>query len=308
MRKTTLFTFAKPSENATMFSHRIARFVSEETGLPIHWNDDVRTQRPDVLVLFAGGVAFCSHLASIAEVIERAPRIVWVCNDHMTRVPTPDGKGQSPFRRAFALRKKRGLPHVDYWSTVREHAESTPGGQLVCWNKLAYDPIDQPPELRSAALIYYGSYRRDRLAVLDELFSRPRVRTVISNASGRFEERYPLCEHVGSLERPLSRSLQAYGSGLYVEDADVTHGKWRVPPACRFYEMLGAGLPIVVHSDGVVTLSDAGYDVTQYTCRTPSGVAELVRRRREIAEAQRTWRRDYRAEVREDLRRAVRTL
>jgi hypothetical protein len=302
--KITLFTFVKPSATATMSTHRNSMFTAKELGLTLHWNSDVAKERPDLLVIFAGGMPFCQHLEALAKVVARVPRIVWACNDHTTRVPSPDSKGMSPFRRAFARRARAGLPHVDYWSTVLEHSKRTPRSCLVNWNALAYDPVPLQKDLPQS-IIYYGSYRRDRLEILDAYLKKPVVQTTVSNASGRFEERYPKCRHVGSLPRPLSAALRAYGAGLYVDDAEVAAGKWSPPPANRFYEMLGAGMPMFIHP-GARSLAQNGFDISPYVCEDAEQAGRMLRNRVRIAREQTVlWRRNYVEETRQGLLRAL---
>lgn len=308
--RATLATFVPPSDTATMFAHRISRFISEELKLPIVHGKELAREKPDVLLLCAGGVAFCSYLEAVGAVVQRAQRVVWICNDHMTRVPSATGKGESPFRRAFQVRHEKRLPYVDFWSTVQQHADFSKLSSLVCWNKLAYRPPIDAPSQRPRSLVYYGSFRENRLDVLDQYLAEPIVPTYVSNASGRFAERYAMCNHLPSLpQATLIQELSRYGAGLYVEDESTSDGTFSEPPACRFFEMLSAGLPMIFQPEAASgTMARAGFDASQYVARNAREVGRLMSRCREMAAAQQKWRRDFRAEVRDDLHKAWRKM
>jgi hypothetical protein len=212
---------------------------------------------------------------------------VWIQNDYTVVPPIADGDAQSPFRRAFVERRKRGLPHLDFWTTCEKLAKVTPASRLINWNALSWEPVERRPS--NSHVLYYGSHRAGRAQYFDRYLKTPRVDFVVSSPSKKFEK------YAGprvSLTKPMTENLieqiGTFAAGLYLEDRK-SHSEYHSPPN-RFYEMLSAGLPIIFQPECGSTLRRAGYDPAPYSASTSLEVERLFARREEIGEEQRaTW-------------------
>ena len=143
--KTAIFTFSKPTASSMVAGNHIARFLSVALQTEIYWDDQIN-QKWDVLYIVGGAFAFCKHLAAIGGAVEKAKRIIWVQNDYTIIPPKPESQAESPFRAAFRNRRNRGLPDMDYWTTIKKNATATPRSHYINFNQLTYDPL-QPAAL-----------------------------------------------------------------------------------------------------------------------------------------------------------------
>jgi hypothetical protein len=298
--KTKIFAFIKPSETATMFSHKMAMFVSQQLDEPVIWDDSIAKADMDNLIIIGGGIVFCSHLPALAKAVLRAEKVVYCTNDYKTtKIPASDNTAKSPFRAAFRKRHKQGMSAPLVWSTLQE------ADAYVNWNALAWEPNFEWNEKRPKNLIYHGSWRRNRIEVFDLFFSNPKIPTVISNHTNRFQERYPKCEHIGSITPDIVGELTQFGLGLYLKDPQSEVE----PPACRFYEMLSAGLPMVFHKPCLAMFEKAGYTLHKDELVTSStDIPKVMKRRVELAYLQKRWRSDYRNHVTKQFQKAMRSL
>jgi hypothetical protein len=289
MKKAAIFSFVKVSDKSMVASVRVARYVAQLLGVPLIDNGDIAKAAPEVLIIINGAFAFCSCLEELGTAVQKAKKIVWVQQDYTIIPPINDGNATSPFRRAFTLRRERGLDHIHMWSTVPEKI-TTALGHYCNWNCLTLDDADDATvaKRREGAdddLFYYGSFRSGRVKDFDRYFIDPRLETQISSPSKKFAERYPQCGHHGKIEGSFYHELGQHGLGLYVED------KWShshfCSPANRFYEMLSAGLPMVFQPECGSMLRKAGYDPAPYYCDGARKVPELMKRREAIGAEQR---------------------
>jgi hypothetical protein len=184
------------------------------------------------------------------------------------------------------------------WSTLQE------ADAYVNWNALAWEPNFEWTE-KPKNLIYHGSWRKNRIEVFDLFFKDPKVPTVISNHTNRFMERYPKCEHIGSITPDIVGELAQFGMGLYLKDPQSEIE----PPACRFYEMLSAGLPMVFHKPCVAMFEKAGYTINEDEVVLDStDIPKRIKRRIELANGQQRWRKDYRKDITSQFKKAMRGL
>lgn len=297
--RAAIFSFVKVSETSMVASVRIARFISEHFGIPIYTDERVAEQNLDLLIIVNGAYGFSKHLASLAEIVLRAKRVVWVQNDFTIVPPKNDSNGVSPFRAAFRDREKiRGLPHMDFWTTCEDWQSFTPNSRYVNWNALTFDENYSPKVItkrRQTAvnnLLYYGSYRAgggksSRERYFDRYFADPKVSTTISSPAKQFKEKYlsPKIQHMGAINLDFFNMLGTAGLGLYIEDR-MSHEKFH-SPANRFYEMLSAGLPMVFQPEAQSMMRRAGYDVEPYVAHSALSLPKLMAKREEIGQQQR---------------------
>jgi hypothetical protein len=304
----TLFTFVPPSPTSKATGHTIARFVEKTLRVPLAWQPDQVADDTEVLGLMPGASAYCNCREELAEIIHRVPRVVWIQDDYTQRPPAIDSAAESPWRAAFRVRAERGLPGVDYWTTVKPNVVHSPDSTYVNWNSLGYEEMPPHEYVTRRTLFYYGVWRPGRKKFADRYFLTPDVETIISSKPGNeYSQRYAKCEHVPIMKRPeLLATLRSHGLGLVLEDENSTR-LWNSPPR-RFYEMLSASLPMVFMPESVENMQKYGYDVAEFVAQDAKNVWDLMKRRRRILEKQAEWRRDYVAETRKQLRSAARKI
>lgn len=296
-----LFSFMKPSPDSMVASNRVARYVSGYLDVPIEWGPSIAETKSDVLFIVNGAFAFCKCLPEIGAAVQKAKHVVWIQQDYTIVPPKEVSEAQSPFRYAFAWRKKQGLPGIHYWSTVKDNTNSALGA-YVNWNMLTYEPT----VLRDYKVkrgVYYGSYRVHRETYFRRFFTDPSIPLTISSPSDKFQK-YQNVHLEGPWKGNLISTLSEYALGLYLEDRK-SHEQFH-SPANRFYEMLSAGLPMVFQEESVPMLAQAGYDVTPYVVRDGKDLKRFLKLRGELQAAQaRDWRRSYRDELNKQVAAAV---
>ena len=297
--KAAVFSFTKPSLTATLASGRVALYLSELLGLPMFYDERVADETYDILFLVNGPTAFCGCLAAVGAASLAAKRVVWVQNDYTCVPPLVDSSAESPYRKAFQDRAKRGQPAIDYWTTVMKNVASTDGSAYINWNSLSYEPlpiVDLPSATARDDLFYYGSYRVNRVDMFDRYLAKScPVPVTISSPSKKFAARYPHAKMLGAVPHDqLIAEIGSHGLGLYIEDTK-SHSEFH-SPAARFYEMLGAGLPMVFQPEAVKMLRQAGFDSVRYYVVDKLKRLELfMRDRTAIAEEQQAlWAKPYR--------------
>jgi hypothetical protein len=309
-----IFNFTKPTDGSTVASNRIANFLAKELKLPLFWDGEVAKEKLDTLIIVNGAFAFCDCLPALGVAIEFAKRIIWVQQDYTIVPPKAESNANSPFRKAFRERRAAGLPDMDWWTTIKSNSALTPRSDYVNWNSLTYTPLDDDlrKKWRSGArqdVFYYGAFRIGRASAFDRYFTKDcPVPITIYSTSKKFRERYEGAAN-GQIEFgekivDFAPTLCKHGLGLYIED-DKSHVQFH-SPANRFYEMLGAGLPMVFQPECRIMLKEAGIDVPDaHVASAPWDFPKLMRRRAEIGAQQRElWHANYR----QQLTRRVRTL
>lgn len=288
--KAAIFSFVKVSPKSMVASVRVAQYVQRLLGVPLIDDGTIAQAKPRLLIIINGAFAFCSCLEELGTAVQAARKVVWIQQDYTIVPPINDGSATSPFRRAFTLRRERGLDHLHLWTTVPEKIAPGTLGTYCNWNCLTLDTADDwiVAKRRAQAgndLYYYGSYRAGRVKDFDRFFIDPKLETHISSPSKKFAERYPQCGHHGKIEGDFYAQLGLHGMGLYIEDR-WSH-KHYCSPANRFYEMLSAGLPMLFQPECASMLRRAGYDPAPYTADGARKVPALMAKRETIGEEQR---------------------
>jgi len=300
--KAALFNFIKPSRTATIMSSHLAFFVSETLNIPLLYNDDIADTPLDVLMIQEGPYAFCSHLPALAKAIRDAKRVLWIQIDYTLIPPKISEKAQSPFRKAWRLRRKDGKPHMDLWTTVEDRANDTPLSRYVNWNSMTYQPLDAAfrTRLRRKAerdLFYYGAYRKGRIEYFHRYFDECPVPVTISGAKKEWKENWP---HVnvtpamvrGNNSEDMYANLASHGLGLYLGDKR-SHKEFHSPPN-RFYEMLAAGLPMVFQPEAIPAMEHYGFACGDYAIEKPSDIVRMMSHREDVGTQQRKmWDKPY---------------
>lgn len=306
--KTAVFNFSKPSITGTIASNRIAHFLAKTVNAPLIWDESIDNGKLDVLFLINGSFQFCKCLAAISSAILKADRIVWIQNDYNILPPKSVSNAESNFRKAFVTRRLKGKPDMIFWSTVRATAD-----EYINWNSLTYEPLpsNERAMLRKKAskdLLYYGAFRQNRAALFDRYFTDCPVPVTISSGADGFAKYASSAQIIPAIPRAeFYHVLASHGLGLYVEDKKSSiefHS-----PANRFYEMLSAGLPMIFQPEAVQMMQVAGFDVTPYVIHTLQDIARFMRKRDDIAHAQRAeWHTHYASKLRIAVRSAYNRL
>lgn len=299
-----IFTFVKPSETATMSTHRVSKFIGEQLDMPLTWDESISRQDLDTLIIVSGGAVFSQCRDHLGLAVLRSRRVIFCVGDHRSKLPGETSTAQTMYRKAFRLRAKRGMRPVDYWSIVESHGDRTPSSRYINWNMISWRPMFGWKGGKT--LLYYGSWRAERVPTFDVWFSKPYRPTRLLNNSGRFEEKYPHCQHAKSPTYPfLHEEIEKAGLGLYIQDPS-SHKEFEAPPF-RFYEMLGAGLPIAFDAQCTSMMKHAGYDVSPFSAEGPADIGAMMKRNKNIAIEQQEWRRDYQKEIKKQFAEAVRS-
>lgn len=306
--KVAMFSFMRLFEGSIIPTVQIAKLLRDELRLPVATDKQHLDELPkdlDLFIMINGAFAYCKCLYELSEVVSTARRLVWVQNDYTIIPPRPDSGAESPFRKAFRVRRERGLPDMDFWTTCahdKMHTPMTPLSSRVNWNCLTMDAPRTAEELAmrrmhaSNTLLYYGCFRDGRREGFDRFFRSPEVDVMISAPPGpqatapdkMFRKHYPRCKTIAPIDTKFHATLASHGLGLYLQDKK-SHSEDHSPPN-RFYEMLSAGLPIVFQREAGTAMRRGGYNPDPYAVHTSLEVKRAMMRRLEIGDQQtREW-------------------
>lgn len=298
--KAKIFSFVRVSEHSNVASVRIAQYLRDTLGLELCWDESISGQY-DILIIINGAYAFAGSgvLESLAVAIENSEQVVWVQNDYTVIPPKDESGAESPFRKAFRNRHDSGKSAINYWTTCK--LMSYPGraksGHIVGdksaymnWNALTFTKTNHKPfsdRLLRDVLVYYGSFRKDRVPYFHRYFANPTVSTLISDLSGRgkFEDAFQslYVTHESKFD-DVGDFIGECGLGLYLEDKK-SHVEFH-SPANRFYEMLGAGLPMVFQPECMNMMKQAGYDLGGHILWNVNEAPEMMAKKEELYEVQ----------------------
>lgn len=282
--KSAIFSLLPVKERSTIASVRIGRWLSDLLDIPLYDSDRILEERSlDRLFIINGSTLYCKYLEALSQSVTSASEVYWVQNDYTLPPPKSHSDAQSPFRKAFADRKL--VPH--YWTTCEQNASLTIKSRYVNWNVLGFNQTAHKAALTTVKGLYYGAYRDGREGAFEAIYAAfAGLPLSISSTSLKFPENLL----IPPFRDDLYGSLSEFGVGIYAQDKKSIEGK--TSPATRFYEMLSVGLPMTFLPDCVKTLSEYGYDVSPYVM-TKDKIGELIFNRKNIAEAQQKWVKDF---------------
>lgn len=288
----------KPDSDAPTM--RIARFVSEQLGLPLIHDVPSATKhvraRFDVLFVMFGILKFSEHREQALEIYSRAKRVIRLENDYLFK---PDSR----FKK---------LQPYEVWSTV-PHSVQESGGLYINWNQLTWDNTFEPHGWpRHAGLLYYGAYKEEQRAAQIKAYYGPQVPYPVTfSANPRNKAKFAALNPQARLVPKLTHSeIAAYAATVYLED-EYSHAMY-CSMANRFYECLHLGVAMFFDLQTMRTLQDAGYykdAFPAWVVRNHYAVERLLPRARSIAAAQRAvWHRNYYALLCRELAAAATTV
>lgn len=246
------------NETSSLINPSIAMFIAETLKLPALWRaEDIKGLEVETVIVVNGLGQFCKARKEIGDAIARCKKFVWVMNDYFVQFPRPHSTGSSELLDGVKRGMKRGM-EFSYWSTVPKAAAMTPTSRYVNWNAVAHHPERFDPNWNwekhaQRRIIYYGSMRPGRLETFNRFFKDGKVPVTVSSqerAHPNWRARYPHLTLIPALERPLEIALRDYGMGLYLQE----ECKLYESPANRFYEMLGARIPIIFQPEAQLRL------------------------------------------------------
>ena len=318
--KAAVFCFNPLTEHTSTINPLLARYISDTLKIPAFDDSTIEDYAPDVLLIVNGIAHFNKHREALARAIAKCQTMVWVQNDCLLEKP-PKGESvaESPLHNSFRqLRGKGGEIH--FWSTVTRFGQRTKHSHYLNLNQLAFRPLPEIvlTEKRGKVVpcvFYYGGWRPERTEVMDHYFNTDGLSKmpVVVSTNARFTDkwmsRWPDIRMVPAIDHTqLEATLATCGLGLVLE-SPIAKREFISPPT-RFYEMLGAGLPMIFEPESVTMFREAGFDIRKYTCAGPHEYEAFYRKRETIrAEQHVLWGlRDYRAEVAIDLKRFYKSL
>lgn len=259
--KDVVIHLTKCSYKSTVASIRIARWLSDLLDLQlIDSGGHVGDYR--IVFIVNSGSAFCDFLPEVAEIVSRCKRMVWVQNDYTIYPPTQVRK----------VMNERPDLIVERWSTVPTYPERysklkiwtrlpLQTTEYINWNKLTYKDLPTRPVLERG-LFYYGAFRQDRAELFETYFGMEAEYPIIISASKKAEKKFFdlnfVINFVGPMKN-LQEDIQRYECTLYIEDGESNDIYCSL--ANRFYECLGARIPILFDSNSRPTMETAGYNL-----------------------------------------------
>lgn len=286
------------SEDSISTGVRLVKYLSEFFDCPFIHNQKTALaymDTYDVLFVKYGILAFCDYRKELFEIYKKAKRIIAIEEDYTM---TPD----------YRLTKLN--PSLEVWTTLPWRAEEI-GGVYINWNRMTFqwDAKWQRAQLPSPALYglgYYGAYRPDRVEFFEKYFVNTPYTVYVSSFQRNHLKWRDLNSEI-KIFAPFKnrKQISCFQSVLYIEDKfSNTH---YCSPANRFYECLSVGVPMLFDKSCIGTFKKAGMDISQFTVDSQRDVVRALKRTKEISAEQRSlWFRNYKEELFEDVKQAVR--
>lgn len=252
----------KCAEKTTIASARVAKFLAKELGADLIDTLGAWAERPwpkyhrIYYVNSMGRYAPKEFLFAIAELVRHCHSFIYIQNDYTVQ---PVSQVQK------VLRDELGMSHAQPFETTPPYMWTNipgnvhgPGSAYVNWNLLTWSPVQIQHE-RIPGLMYYGSFRKDRVKYFEKYLGPDTSYPVHVSASPvnqkKFLELNPdiICHKPWRTYEELGR----FQATIYIEDEHIhTHYN---SPANRFYECLSAGVPMFFDETVRNTLAQAGY-------------------------------------------------
>jgi hypothetical protein len=292
-----IFSFNRPTKRGAVPSSMVAQRMSQVLKIPHYYDpaDMPAVKVWDVLFLINGSVGFSTHLETLAPMILKARRVVWVQTDYTNAIPLSNGNAQSPFRRAFVERVEKGRPEMDVWTSVFCNQERTPLSALINWNLVAAPPAAAmlpPKPAKALTLHYYGYFRPERIRSFDKYFVNvPGVEVRVNTPSeAKYKTRYP---HITvdptmpmhTADGPAILNAQAFG--IYLTDKETP--KSAAFPYQRFYEVISSGTALLFEPEACIPAKTMGFDASPYVLHDTADLPTWTRKRSRIIKEQQEW-------------------
>lgn len=302
-----IVSLLKVDSKSTLASLRIARFLSETLKLPIKDSGNGVIDKHRFLFIVNGPPAFCNWREEIAAMVKKCEAVVWVNNDYTIAPPSQVGK---VMRERGWVNDKGHIKSPIVWSTISDKVTRR-FDEYINWNQLTYDP---KPIMRDkdARVFYYGAYRVGREDLFKTYFGKNGKYPVDISCSLPAGKRFALLNSKASIHPPFKSLYDEFGRvgcSIYIEDkySNIHY----CSPANRFYECLGAGIPVLMDASSLWTFQQAGMkdmenwlvcdskDVLEFMSASPYAIAK---------EQRKLFDQDYVGDLRMKIRKAYRGL
>lgn len=245
-------------------------------------------------------------LEALIKAANNAERVIWLAHDAAANPSKTDE--QEVFYKSIAQRyhghkRLRKKAPIDFWSTFEYF--TIPGGQWgrkiefgpyskwINLNALAFcdETFKEPADRKyGGVLIHYGPVQRVcnygnfvRKSRVPTCFASDDYRKIQAKLTGR-----KLIWMSAPPERMLADVLSDFGAGLYLEGDRLM--ALRRYPGRRFYEMLSAGLAVLVQAGARSAFDQCAFDsLDDYSVSNGPEVESIMTRRFQIATEQRRW-------------------
>lgn len=274
------------SENTTLASARIARFLSCKFHIPlVDMNTKSKLEKKYEYVFLVNanfGFSRGGNFLPIAiDYLKTCKYPIYVNNDY---VLTPPGQIMKEFRPRKWI----------FWSTV----PTTQGINIkktcyVNWNQLTYE--SEALGLKDNYLekcIYWGAFRKKRSKYFEQFLNTNKVTiSTTSRARKQFEGACPRAKIIDPFKN-LYKSISKYACTLYLEDDTSGHRKY-CSPANRFYEALTARVPMFFQPESVRNMKEAGFDVEPFVVNNVKELKENIETASIAWDDQQEWRKNF---------------
>ena len=312
--RAAVFNLTSLNPGALNCNSLIALYLSKTLKIPV-WGDSVdrvtklrggeqlRQYKPDVLFIINGLMHHCHCKEELAETIRGAKQVIYVINDYHLEKPSHNTQSTaSPVLIAIKESLSRGM-QLDFWTTVPHYTKRSSLSQHIHWDYLFYNKIaHHRPKINK--LLYYGAMRQGRVKTFDRFFDGTLDDITVMAGLPQHEKwlaRYPdltLADPVPHDQ--LAEKISSYALGLYLQD-DV---RFFVNPAARFYEMLGAGLPMLFQAEAIPRFEEVGINVKPFVLDDVADLPYFLKRRSKIYQAQQAWDQDYHVLLTQEIQKA----
>jgi len=294
-------------KNSMVASVRIARFVAEQLNLELFHEEemiaDVLDRYPAIrnfiFINSPTGFASAEMRDTVAELVHRAERSIFVQNDYKMKPPSQIKNYNE---------RKYNEPHggsstfynMDLWTAVPAVLSGLGKQavrQYIDWGKLSYRPIESVQEDHFLDFIYWGAFRKGREKAFSQYLNVDGFH--ISSSRQSAKHWHPLTPNALLLVpfRNLVTELTRYKATVYLQDE--FSNKTYCSPGNRLYEALSAGVAVFVARESISTLEQAGFELCDdFIVSSSEDIKNKIVTWKRIAAWQRAhWARDFRTEL-----------
>ena len=289
-----------PPGKSIVSSMKIAVWLRDFLKLPLITGRDkeLLAEPTDILFIVNSSTTFTTQEFRdyIPSQILKSKIVVYIQNDYLL-IPRK-------FWKEYAAHVK--APFI--WWTGDKRRVQTNLDKYMDFNVITYNPISDIQHYDNK-LFYFGSYRAGRENDMKEFLNNKNV--VISASSSvqlkKFTANIPKAEVYCDKSESIERQIQHHAASLILVDKSTV--RHMMLPPNRFYECLAAGRAMLFHENTIPMFEAAGYySVRDFVVRDWKKIKWCLDHAREIAQAQRKWRRDYQGELKSQIISAMKKL
>jgi len=245
----------------------------------------------------------CGDIASLQKLIMNSDRVVFMQDDYKLNVPIIyDGKTTRTSGITRGIEDKHMRESYYLWSTIphfveRHVAAAKPQhGHYVNWNSMPASVMHDLPKLTVEQVMYAGSCRDARVKAFTKWFAPLEEHITIITPKGKSETNFRALLPAANVQGITIKMHECHQHGslsLYIQDD--AGNKTNMSPSARFYEMMGAGLPLVFDPATLPTLLENGIDASPWAVHDAMELAACLEHASTIQREQRDFfiKRDF---------------